>query len=163
MLKRELSGFYLSSPSYLSMKKWSVSSWVMSNTETPWAVACQASLFMKFSRQEFWCGLPFPPPGDIPDPGIEPPQISYIAGRFFTVWGTTEAYELQQILSSEYQLFYLRDGDNDSTDFKLPVWEQSTRMHTEHLECTGPRSTRAVTLGSPFRLCLPCVPCLRYL
>ena len=39
---------------------------------TPWTVACQALLFMGFSRQGYWSGLPFPAPGDLPDPGIEP-------------------------------------------------------------------------------------------
>ena len=39
---------------------------------TPWTVAYQASLSMGFSRQEYWSGLPFPSPGDLSDPGIEP-------------------------------------------------------------------------------------------
>ena len=39
---------------------------------TPWTVACQALLSMEFPRQEYWSGLPFPSPGDLPDPGIEP-------------------------------------------------------------------------------------------
>ena len=39
---------------------------------TPWIVACQAPLSMGFSRQEYWSGLPFPSPGDLPVPGIEP-------------------------------------------------------------------------------------------
>ena len=39
---------------------------------TPWTVAYQAPLSMGFSRQEHWSGLPFPSPGDLPDPGIEP-------------------------------------------------------------------------------------------
>ena len=39
---------------------------------TPWTVAYQAPLSMGFSRQEYWSGLPFPSPGDLPDPGIEP-------------------------------------------------------------------------------------------
>ena len=39
---------------------------------TPWTVAYQALLSMGFSRQEYWSGLPFPSPGDLPDPGIEP-------------------------------------------------------------------------------------------
>ena len=39
---------------------------------TPWTVAYQAPLSMGFSRQEFWSGLPFPFPGDLPDPGLEP-------------------------------------------------------------------------------------------
>ena len=38
----------------------------------PWTVAYQAHLSMGFSRQEYWSGLPFPSPGDVPDPGIEP-------------------------------------------------------------------------------------------
>ena len=40
--------------------------------ETPRTVASQAPLSMGFSRQEYWSGLPCPPPGDLPDPGIEP-------------------------------------------------------------------------------------------
>ena len=39
---------------------------------TLWIVAHQAPLSMGFSRQAYWSGLPFPPPGDLPDPGIEP-------------------------------------------------------------------------------------------
>ena len=39
---------------------------------TPWTVACQAPLSMGFSRQEYWSVLPFPSPGDLPNPGIEP-------------------------------------------------------------------------------------------
>jgi len=39
---------------------------------TPWTIAYQASPSMGFSRQEYWSGLPFPSPGDLPDPGIKP-------------------------------------------------------------------------------------------
>ena len=39
---------------------------------TLWTVACQTPLFMEFSRQEYWSGLPFPSPADLPDPGIKP-------------------------------------------------------------------------------------------
>ena len=39
---------------------------------TPWVVAYQTPPSMGFSRQEYWSGLPFPSPGDLPDPGIEP-------------------------------------------------------------------------------------------
>jgi len=38
---------------------------------TPWIIACQASLSMEFSRQEYWSGLPCPPPGDLPNPWIK--------------------------------------------------------------------------------------------
>ena len=51
---------------------------------TLWTVACQASLSMGFSRQEYWSGLPFPAPGDLPDPGIDPTSSvpPSLAGRF---------------------------------------------------------------------------------
>ena len=44
--------------------------------ETSWTVACQAPLSMGFSRQEYWSGLPFPSPGNLPDPGIEPKSLA---------------------------------------------------------------------------------------
>ena len=47
---------------------------------TPWTVAYQASPSMGFSRQEYWSGLPFPSPGDLPDPGIEPRSLVLEAG-----------------------------------------------------------------------------------
>ena len=42
---------------------------------TPWTVAYQAPPSMRFSRQEYWSGVPFPSPGDLPDPGIEPMSL----------------------------------------------------------------------------------------
>ena len=58
----------------------------------PWTVACQAPLYMEFFRQEYWCGLPFPAPGDLPNPGIEPVFFTSpaLAGSFFTA-STREA------------------------------------------------------------------------
>ena len=55
------------------------------NSETRGTVARQAPLPMGFFRQEHWSGLPFPPPGDLPDPGIKPasPASAALAGRFF--------------------------------------------------------------------------------
>ena len=50
---------------------------------TLWTAACQAPLFMGFPRQEDWSGLPCPPPGNLPDPGIEP-ESPALAGGFFT-------------------------------------------------------------------------------
>ena len=53
---------------------------------TPWTVAHEAPLSMEFSRQEYWSGLPFPSPGDLPDPGIEQVSLASpaLAGGFFT-------------------------------------------------------------------------------
>ena len=45
---------------------------------TLWTVAHEAPLSMGFSRQEYWSGLPSPRPGDLPDPGIENPDLSYL-------------------------------------------------------------------------------------
>ena len=47
---------------------------------TAWTVAHQARLSIGFSRQEYWSGLPFPSPGDLPDPGIEPRSPTLQAG-----------------------------------------------------------------------------------
>ena len=54
---------------------------------TPWTVACQATLSIEFSRQEYWSELLFPTPRDLPDPGIEPVSLvsPVLAGRFFTI------------------------------------------------------------------------------
>ena len=49
-----------------------------------WTVAHQPPLSMEFSRQEYWSGLPFPTPGDLPNPAIKPTP-SALAGRFFTI------------------------------------------------------------------------------
>ena len=59
---------------------------VMSYSATPWTVAHQASLSMGFSRQEYWSGLPCPPPGSLPDPGNKLASLDSpaLAGRFFT-------------------------------------------------------------------------------
>ena len=50
---------------------------------TIWTVAHQTPLSLEFPRQEYWSGLPFPSPGDLPDPGIEPQSLA-LAGVFFT-------------------------------------------------------------------------------
>ena len=54
--------------------------------ETPWTVAHQAPLSVALFRQKYWSRLPFPFPGDLPDPGIEleSPEYLALAGRFFT-------------------------------------------------------------------------------
>ena len=60
---------------------------------TPWTVICQASLSMEFPRQEYWSGLPYPPPGDLPEPGIEPISLCvFCIGRWILHhWATWEA------------------------------------------------------------------------
>ena len=64
--------------------------------ETPWTVARQTPLSMGLSRQGHWSGLPFPFPGDLPDPGIEPESLMppALADVFFTTSATWETFYL---------------------------------------------------------------------
>ena len=58
---------------------------VVSDSGTPWTVAHRAPLSIGFSRQDYWSGLPYPSPGDLPDPASEPACLAspILAGRFF--------------------------------------------------------------------------------
>ena len=62
---------------------------------TLWTIAHQAPLSMGFSRQEYWSGLPCPPPGSLPNPGMEPRSFlsPALAGRLFTTSATWEALQ----------------------------------------------------------------------
>ena len=72
--------------------------WVCTHTHTahvtPWAVAHQVPLFIEFSREEYWCGLPFPSPGGLPSSGMEPMSLTS-AGWFFTSWAAEPPVSLQ--------------------------------------------------------------------
>ena len=64
--------------------------------QTHWTADCQAPLSMGFSRQEYWSGMPCPPPGDLPNPGIGPHLLCLLhwQGRFFTTRATWEAHNV---------------------------------------------------------------------
>ena len=62
-----------------------VSHSVKLNSETPWTVAHQAPRSMEFARQAYWSGMPFPSPGDLPDPGIEPGSPVLQKDSFFVL------------------------------------------------------------------------------
>ena len=83
---------------------------------TLWNVACQAPLSIGFSRQEYWSGLPFPPAGDLPNPGIEPVSLwsPELAGGFFTTSATWEAQDLF-ILAVQHSMQDLRALTRDQT------------------------------------------------
>ena len=70
------------------------------NFSTPQTGARQAPLSMGFSRQEYWSGLPFPLPGDLSDPGIEPKSLMSLAlaGGFFTISASWEAHVIYILL-----------------------------------------------------------------
>ena len=90
---------------------------VMFNSAMPWTVALQAPLSMEFSRQEYWRALPFPPPGDLPDPGIKPKFLASpaLAGRFFT----TTAFETIEIPERTKQQQHFFKCINNLTVLKL--------------------------------------------
>ena len=69
---------------------------------TPWTVDSQAPLSMEYSRQEYWSGLLFPTPGDLPEPGIEPtsPPSPAWAGRFLP----TEHKERHNVAATKWWL-----------------------------------------------------------
>ena len=63
---------------------------------TSWMVAHQAPLSLGFPRQEYWSGLPFPTPGDFPNPGVQ--SVSpVLAGRFFTTEPSAKLREINRM------------------------------------------------------------------
>ena len=73
---------------------------------TLWTIALQAPLSTVFSRQGYWSGLPRPPPGNLPDPGIEPTSLTSpaLAGGFFTTSATWEAPYLSLCLRQNWHI-----------------------------------------------------------
>ena len=67
-----------------------------------WTIACQASLFMGFPREDYWSGVPFPSPGDLPDPEIEPVSPA-LAGRFFTTEPPGKVFSLCKFPGKQLQ------------------------------------------------------------
>jgi len=86
---------------------------------TPWTVVCQAPLSMGFSKQENWNGLPFPSPGDLPHPGIEPVFLTSLspalAEGFLTTSATLEALN-QLYIYTFVSILYT------CTDVSPPSW-----------------------------------------
>ena len=75
---------------------------MLSHSHVHQTVASQTPLSMGFSRQEYWNWLPCLPPGDLPDPGIEPVSLvsPALAGRFFTTSATWEAPKIENAQSN---------------------------------------------------------------
>ena len=65
---------------------------------TPWTVAYKAPLSMEFSRQEYWNGLPFPSPGDLPDSGIEPKYPALLADALLSEPPGKSMYKMEIII-----------------------------------------------------------------
>ena len=91
-------------------------------TLTPWTLAHQAPLSMRFSRQEYWSGLLCPPPGDLPDPVIEPASLMSptLAHQFFLTSTTWEAHgALLELKESEGRILLKFFHNNYTFHIKL--------------------------------------------
>ena len=103
-----------------------------------WAVVRQAPLSMGLSRQEYWGGLPFPSPGDLPNPGIKPMFLASpaLAGRFFTTSATKQPYEafLVEVLElacprSQNSWVSKKDQDSDPAASLVPDRDLALFLH----------------------------------
>ena len=112
--------------------RWSVFQSCLTLT-TPWTVARQDPLSMGLPRQQYWSGLPFPPPGDLRDPGIELESLTSpaLAGRLFTV-GATLVLALENSASACESLYKARLWGAHSIRASLQ-WETLWAP-----ECAGP-------------------------
>ena len=80
---------------------------VVFDSVTSWTIAHQASLFMQFSRQEYWSVLPFPLPGDLPDPGIKPTSSAF-AGWFSTAEPPGNCYSIIRLKRCSFLIWFLK-------------------------------------------------------
>ena len=91
---------------------------------------CQVPLSMEFSRQKYWSGLPFPSPGNLPNPGVEPGSPA-LAGRFFIVWATRKSPGCCKEPSSDYFHYYRCPLDRkEISPQSLPCWGEATSATT---------------------------------
>ena len=123
---------------------------------TPWTTAHQAPLSMWFSRQGYWSGLPFPTPGNLPSPGIEPAS-PVLAGGFFT---TVLLWKPQKIVYSVFKWNLLEMGVKS---FTIKIWRQISHISlrsnnyrrplfsSHYLEPQGPECWWILSRRKPIR------------
>ena len=105
----------------------------------PWSVAHQVLLSTEFSWQEYWNGLPFPSPGDLPNPGIKSMSVASLAlaGGFFTTSTTWEGLSNQKLLRNQTCIFM----HCPKSPSKL-LAQASPRVSSKFAELTAVRTTR---------------------
>ena len=94
---------------------------------TSWTIAQQAPLSMEFSRQEYWSGLPFPSPGDLPDPGTEPvsPKLQADSLLFEPLGkGCPQTPSAQALFSQAWQSLPQSQAGWDATEDLWGSWSQ---------------------------------------
>ena len=94
-----------------------------------WTVACQAPLFMEFSRREYWSMLPFPTPGGFPDPGIDPtPLVSpALADGFFTAAPPGKPLHTYEGICEDIHT-YINFTRDDSTHWHHQMFNNEIRL-----------------------------------
>ena len=95
---------------------------------TPWIVARQAPVSMGFPRQEYWSGLPFPSPGDLPNSGIKPLSPA-LAGGFFTAESPQEPFS--SIAGTKAQVFQIPD---DPALYHTTIYESGLKTAEKQQE-----------------------------
>ena len=117
----------------------------------PWTETYESPLSMEFPRQEYWSGLPFPPPGDLLDPGVEPtsPGSPTLAGRFFTTEPPGKSFLI--ICLNGYLWLVAMTLDSSAISIVLQLGFNPVR----NMLCTFYVSTSALSLASSD----PVLPC----
>ena len=116
---------------------------------TLWTVAHPAPLYMRFSRQEYWSGLPCPSPRDLPDPGIKPNSLMSPAraARFFTTSTTWEAQWSEETLS--VQLYTTICDSMDCSTPGFSVHHQLPEFNQTHVHWVSDAIQPSHSLSSP--------------
>ena len=140
--------------------------WVLSHVQLfaiQWTTASQAPLSIEFSKQEYWSGLPFPSPGDLPDPGIERLSVvsPVLAGGFFTSWVNREPHFVVNLYSwgaREPSLFGLSDGSVKEQEGNwgrdLRAGERGRRKHRFLINESTTKSTLPMFINWPKEMSL---------
>ena len=107
----------------LILSLFGVCTWMFSRIRLfaiPWTIDNQAPLSTEFSKQEYWSGLPFLSPGDLPDPGIELLSVvsPALTGRFFTSWVNREPHLMVNLKGTTEELENLH-----SLDWVMEAWK----------------------------------------
>ena len=111
---------------------------------TLWTVAHQAFLSMEFSWQEYWSGLPFPPPGDLLDSGIEPVSLA-LASRFLSTAPPGKSC----------RIFFTEETALERSGNSSKSWSNSgTGTPTSHQETLQPRMLLGCVCAQSLQLCL---------
>ena len=115
---------------------------------TPWTVACQALLSVECSRQEYWSGLPYPTPGNLPNSGIQPRSLASpaLAGGFFTSKGKELVLKIPSVFED---LSNTSSASFSSVQFSRSVVSDSLRPHElQHARPSRPSPTPRVYSNS---------------